>query len=967
ETDVSSFHRAALVTFDQWQCLVARDQDKEFVVSVIQAVQHVVQQAAEQSAAKPHFKLTPRKVKEANGKVFILLDSPVSDKQQIDILVDGCGDNQVSVKWKNAYTLYFILPENMLRVAKVMNISLICDTKHFMGTRPLKCETQMSELHGLLSSVNSPFEFMSQTLGFPTLSQFDEELANRFDQRLPYFGSVFAAADEPDVYDRQKSECYLPTLLHFASAYGLRELTSRLLHCPMALKACRTRNSSNLTPEQIAHHLNHTDIAALLRDFERLCRTHKANHLYDWRRPVDPSTPMDALSVTVGELTDQQKASLKLSVTAGNAIRYSTAPAAAGAAALSAHHQLYGLRLYSDLLNLKQNGDKLLATDGQSNAGDQLFAETNGDKRPEIMNNELPSAQALLDESVGDLNAINNKTTINALNSQPLVKKVNNTDATNEMSVTDDNTDTETDNGLKTMGTDSCDLNESQKELLNIIAAFKSGVSFVEFEALFDDWRQKYCNVLRANVSQELTESLQQIRNLCEIGRKQQDFEANKHLLNFNDLRYYLNSKLNHKLNDNNLKQTLHERLQLLSLNQHFCADSLSTSSLSSNRESCISTISTGSSSHDTIEHQAISAGNNAVSVWSKGSERTHSNGNINRLNRQNYKNNYYKRLKAKTIALIDKQNNESRLKANGKRQQSATDSRNINNNNAINSKSSDGSVGSGGGGSGSRPPAPPPRPLTVALINETNKAQEFNQRSIVEPSKVNIKNSSNNNDNYINNSSNHSEYYVFESVDNKSADNDDDDYHYNNNKNNNDSKNGKQLDNKLVSDETHNATQFVANEKDLSNERNDKCLNGVKVSAKRATKTCYRIKNNRLRDTVVSCANDSHEYENMSAGLGGAGSPSSLIGKRDPLIDYDLVPSGIPVPINSLRLTKKGTSGKRTVLKPVPECEYDYDIPKCSQQQTRDQIDGYFSSDDQSCDPTTEPTVDDNERQIFV
>ncbi|CAG2119783.1 unnamed protein product, partial [Medioppia subpectinata] len=157
ETDVSSFHRAALVTFDQWQCLVARDQDKEFVVSVIQAVQHVVQQAAEQSAAKPQFKLTPRKVKEANGKVFILLDSPVSDKQQIDILVDGCGDNQVSVKWKNAYTLYFILPENMLRVAKVMNISLICDTKHFMGTRPLKCETQMSELHGLLSSVNSPF------------------------------------------------------------------------------------------------------------------------------------------------------------------------------------------------------------------------------------------------------------------------------------------------------------------------------------------------------------------------------------------------------------------------------------------------------------------------------------------------------------------------------------------------------------------------------------------------------------------------------------------------------------------------------------------------------------------------------------------------------------------------------------------------------------------------------------------
>lgn len=78
----------------------------------------------------------------------------------------------------------------MLRVARVMNISLICDNKNFMGSRPLKCETKMSELHSLLASVNSPFEFMCQTLGYPTLSQLDTELANRFEQKMPDFGCL---------------------------------------------------------------------------------------------------------------------------------------------------------------------------------------------------------------------------------------------------------------------------------------------------------------------------------------------------------------------------------------------------------------------------------------------------------------------------------------------------------------------------------------------------------------------------------------------------------------------------------------------------------------------------------------------------------------------------------------------------------------------------------------------------------
>ncbi|CAG2180048.1 unnamed protein product, partial [Oppiella nova] len=210
-------------------------------------------------------------------------------------------------------------------------------------------------------------------------------------------------------------------------------------------------------------------------------------------------------------------------------------------------------------------------------------------------------------------------------------------------------------------------------------------------------------------------------------------------------------------------------------------------------------------------------------------------------------------------------------------------------NNNAIKSSSSC-SVGSVGGGS-ARPPAPPPRPLNVT-ISETNKANEFNES--IATTKAN--NSPNTDDNHS------SEYYVYQN-DTKSLATDD-----------------KPLDALALPLVDTNVTQF--DDKHGPNQRRDvsldKCLNGNK----KVSKTSYRIKNNLLRNTVNIGAH--HEYMNMS--------PSDTeSAKRDPLIDYDLVPSGIPVPINSLRATKKHALPKHS-LKVVPEYEYDYDIPKCSQ-----------------------------------
>ena len=318
-------------------------------------------------------------------------------------------------------------------------------------------------------------------------------------------------------------DCYLPTLLHFASAYGLRELTSKLLHCPLAYKACQTRNNDNLTPAQLARYLNHNDIGALLEDFQRLCETEKFSIEHN-RRNIGQS-----------ELTDQEKANLKRNVTS---FSYSNSKLS------SAHHHLYGLSLCSDLLHVKSI-DHLSDT----NKSKESLESNEYEYVKQQLNNEshfkdMPSSQSISDSD-------------SALNIRTNEEDADYSQNDNVMcgDEEEDQEDLEHNGALESDNLhDLTDRDHIHNELIGIIEQFKKGMSFGQFETIFENWQIKYCNGFEGNVSKELNESLTQIKNLCEIGRKHQELENNKYSLNFNDLRSYLSSKLNNKFNDNSLK-----------------------------------------------------------------------------------------------------------------------------------------------------------------------------------------------------------------------------------------------------------------------------------------------------------------------------------------------------------------------------------------------------------------------------
>ncbi|XP_054168322.1 uncharacterized protein LOC128965618 [Oppia nitens] len=120
------------------------------------------------------------------------------------------------------------------------------------------------------------------------------------------------------------------------------------------------------------------------------------------------------------------------------------------------------------------------------------------------------------------------------------------------------------------------------------------------------------------------------------------------------------------------------------------------------------------------------------------------------------------------------------------------------------------------------------------------------------------------------------------------------------------------------------------------------KCLNKELMSSsapnvkqfehKLSSKDCQRSqsmitsKPNRIRNIYYQRVVFTPEYINMSST---EMTKTTVISKKDPLIDYDLVPSGIPVPINSLRAKHLKTKNIRSL---VMDDDHEYDIPKKTQ-----------------------------------
>ncbi|XP_063243599.1 phosphoinositide 3-kinase adapter protein 1 isoform X3 [Bacillus rossius redtenbacheri] len=271
-------HGADLMSYQQWRRVQVRDQDESFVGEFFEIATSMVARVWGQTAAhveKAMFSLLPKKVKEGQNKVLVLLNDPISKEDKLKVSVDKNGERLAvaGVKRRNPYTLHFQMPPCCLEVSMLVSV-YVEKNGEALGCRQVKCESKMRELDQILRSRDNPLEFMCQTLGFSPADRehLDSFLVGALQRNLPpHFNLLHSPGGQPHrPPSRTSSSEEYPTLLHFAAKFGLEKLAWQLLECPGGEQACDMRNACELTPAEMAEAAGHVRLANALRGYMQM-------------------------------------------------------------------------------------------------------------------------------------------------------------------------------------------------------------------------------------------------------------------------------------------------------------------------------------------------------------------------------------------------------------------------------------------------------------------------------------------------------------------------------------------------------------------------------------------------------------------------------------------------------------------------------------------------------------------------
>ncbi|XP_012622740.1 phosphoinositide 3-kinase adapter protein 1 isoform X1 [Microcebus murinus] len=131
--------------------------------------------------------------------------------------------------------------------------------------------TDMEEIGNLLSNAANPVEFMCQAFKIVPYNTetLDKLLTESLKNNIPASGlHLFGInqLEEEDMMTNQRDE-ELPTLLHFAAKYGLKNLTALLLTCPGALQAYSVANKHGHYPNTIAEKHGFKDLRQFIDEY----------------------------------------------------------------------------------------------------------------------------------------------------------------------------------------------------------------------------------------------------------------------------------------------------------------------------------------------------------------------------------------------------------------------------------------------------------------------------------------------------------------------------------------------------------------------------------------------------------------------------------------------------------------------------------------------------------------------------
>ncbi|XP_037661329.1 phosphoinositide 3-kinase adapter protein 1 isoform X2 [Choloepus didactylus] len=205
----------------------------------------------------------------AETVVYVIVKCKLDERvtTEAEFSPEGSSSVRVEAKLENEYTVSVKapkLPSGNVSLKLYSGDLVVCETI-------ISYYTDMEEIGNLLSNAANPVEFMCQAFKIVPYNTetLDKLLTESLKNNIPASGlHLFGInqLEEEDMMTNQRDE-ELPTLLHFAAKYGLKNLTALLLTCPGALQAYSVANKHGHYPNTIAERHGFRDLRQFIDEY----------------------------------------------------------------------------------------------------------------------------------------------------------------------------------------------------------------------------------------------------------------------------------------------------------------------------------------------------------------------------------------------------------------------------------------------------------------------------------------------------------------------------------------------------------------------------------------------------------------------------------------------------------------------------------------------------------------------------
>uniref|UniRef100_A0A8C3HTS3 B-cell scaffold protein with ankyrin repeats n=1 Tax=Chrysemys picta bellii TaxID=8478 RepID=A0A8C3HTS3_CHRPI len=210
---------------------------------------------------RPSVLVLPERISCENpGEIFILLRDEITETVEIEFITDNQRIRTQPAFWNQKVRCMKALDFP----AGPVNVNVYCGGVNKAVTQ-IEYYTAVEEIERIFKKVADPIAFACQAFKFSSVEKLDSTLTFLLKSKQ----SAYEFSAFPNEVHHQQANSYweeLPTLLHCAAKFGLKNLATLLLQCPETSQACRIANKHGEKPAHIAGKHGHNELQKIIQE-----------------------------------------------------------------------------------------------------------------------------------------------------------------------------------------------------------------------------------------------------------------------------------------------------------------------------------------------------------------------------------------------------------------------------------------------------------------------------------------------------------------------------------------------------------------------------------------------------------------------------------------------------------------------------------------------------------------------------